>query len=98
MSETWTSIAAWADATFGPSSSNLRVAVRMTEEMAELLTKLAVDDAHPGAAEELADLFITAARLVHQLGINLPEEIDRKMKINRARKWKLDGSGCGQHE
>jgi hypothetical protein len=35
--------------------------------------------------------------IAHEHGVNLETEIDRKMAINRARKWKLDGSGCGQH-
>lgn len=30
--------------------------------------------------------------------VDMQNEIDRKMAINRARRWKLDGSGCGQHE
>jgi NTP pyrophosphatase (non-canonical NTP hydrolase) len=35
--------------------------------------------------------------LAHEHGADLLVEIDRKMAINRARTWKLDGSGCGQH-
>jgi hypothetical protein len=30
-------------------------------------------------------------------GVNLQEEVNRKMAINRQRKWKLDGTGTGQH-
>ncbi len=31
------------------------------------------------------------------LGVSVPAAIDSKMAINRARRWKLDGCGHGQH-
>ena len=40
----------------------------------------------------------TLYQIAHEHGVDLQAEIDRKMTINRARRWKLDGSGCGQHE
>jgi hypothetical protein len=40
------SISAWADQTFGPASSNARVAAKANEEMAELLRALIADDNH----------------------------------------------------
>lgn len=95
--ETQKSISDWAIETFGEAGSNLRVALRANNEMAELLDMLAVDDNDSRAGEEIADLFIVLARLLDKMGVNLDEEIQRKMKINRARVWTKDGSGCGQH-
>jgi Protein of unknown function (DUF550) len=95
--ETQKSISDWADATFGVPQSNLRIALRMQEEMVELLKRLCVNDADPGAAEEVADIFIVAARLMERLGTDLTAMVDAKMRVNRERRWVLDGTGCGQH-
>lgn len=97
MTETQATISSWADAAFGVPKSNLRIAVRMQAELSELLDKLAVNDTDPAAAEEVADIFIVAARLMERLGVDLQAEVQRKMAINRTRRWRLDGSGCGQH-
>jgi NTP pyrophosphatase (non-canonical NTP hydrolase) len=91
------SISDWADATFGPSGSNARVAARANEEMAELLRALTADDKHPKASEEVADIVIILYRLATRLGIDLMAEIDRKMSVNRARVWKKDNTGHGYH-
>lgn len=90
-------IAEWCDATFGPVGSNVRVASRANEEMAELVTALALDEHHAKAAEEIADIVIILYRLAHRLGADLHAEVDRKMAINRGRAWRLDGSGHGYH-
>jgi NTP pyrophosphatase (non-canonical NTP hydrolase) len=97
MRETQRSVAAWAAETFGPASSNARVAARANEEMAELLRVLTVDDEHPKAAEEIADVVIVLYRLAECFGIDLHGEIDRKMQVNRSREWKLDATGHGYH-
>lgn len=91
------SISDWANETFGPSGSNIRVATRANEEMAELLGALSISETHAKAPEEIADVFIVLYRLGWRLGLDIHEEIDRKMAVNRARKWKLDGSGHGYH-
>jgi NTP pyrophosphatase (non-canonical NTP hydrolase) len=77
MVETQRSISDWAEATFGPSSSNMRVAVRTQEELTELLRALSVDDRHPKAAEEIADVVIVLQRLATRLGVDLWREVDR---------------------
>ena len=97
MPETETSIVEWADATFGRTSSNIRVAARANEEMSELLRALSVDENHPKAAEEIADIVIILMRVASQLGTTIAAEVDRKMAINRERVWKLDGTGHGYH-
>ena len=97
MTETEQSVAAWADETFAAATSNIRIAVRANEEMAELLRALSMDDANPKAAEEIADVVIILIRLARNLGTNIRSEIDRKMEINRRRHWKKDKTGHGYH-
>jgi NTP pyrophosphatase (non-canonical NTP hydrolase) len=95
--ESQSTVSAWADATFGISSP-LRAATRMNEEVAELLAKMTVSGNSPRViAEEVADVQIVLYVLAGRLGIDLDAEVNSKMQINRARKWRLDGSGCGQH-
>lgn len=95
--ETQQSIAAWALATFGPTSSNQRTAVRAADEMRELLDALAADDRAPTAGEEIADVVIVLSRLATELGVDIAAEVDKKMSVNRSRSWSLDGTGHGQH-
>ncbi len=97
MIETQESISKWADDTFGPTSSTMRVAVRANEEMAELLRALSVDDFNQKALDECADVYIVLCRVVTRLGGDFQELIDAKMAINRKREWNLDGSGHGYH-
>lgn len=91
------SITQWIEETFGPAGSNARVVARANEEMAEVLKSVTIDDCHPSLAEEMADVVIVLYRVATRLGVDLHGEIDKKMAVNRARKWALDGSGCGYH-
>jgi len=95
--ETQRAIEEWRLATFGPSISTTRIAVRANEEMSELLRALSVDDNNPKAASEIADVMIVLYGVAERLGVDLHDEVDKKMKINRARVWNLDGSGHGYH-
>lgn len=95
--ETQESVSAWAVQTFGPVGSNLRVAARANEEMAELLRCLSVDDNSPNAPEECADVIIVLMRLLDRFEANMHDAIDAKMAKNRQRKWEKDGSGHGYH-
>jgi hypothetical protein len=85
MKETFETIPAWADETFGPCGLQ-RSLERAKEEWAELI--------EPGAdiIMEAADVVICLLRLP---GIALA--IDRKMAINRKRKWAVKGDGTGYH-
>lgn len=100
MTETQQSIALWAAQTFGESTC-LRAATRMNEEVAELLAKMTIWPSGGVTAEtiseEVADIQIVLYVLAGRLNIDLDAGVQKKMKVNRARKWKLDGSGCGQH-
>jgi NTP pyrophosphatase (non-canonical NTP hydrolase) len=97
MRESQWLISAWADSVFGPPISNARIAARANEEMAELLRVLTEDDNHPKAAEEIADIVIVLYRLAARLSVDLHDEIDRKMQINRSREWRRDDTGHGYH-
>ena len=48
-------------------------------------------------AEEIADANIVSYHAMKILGKYIGEEIDRKMEINRRRRWKTNGDGTGQH-
>lgn len=92
------SISEWAEQTFGPAGSNMSVAKRAAREMVELLEGIRDHgDDWPGIAEEIADINICLARLMSRVGGDENVERDRKMAINRARVWRLDGKGHGQH-
>lgn len=95
--ENQTTIGLWAEQTFGPAKSNMVIAARANREMGELLSALAADDQHPGALEEIADVVIVLSRIVHRMGGDLQDEIDRTMAINRARKWHVNADGTGEH-
>lgn len=95
--ETQYTVSNWASGTFGTAKSNACIAARANEEMAELLRALTADDEHAKAREEIADIVIVLYRLATRLGFDLSSEIDAKMKVNRKRVWKLDGTGQGHH-
>jgi hypothetical protein len=95
--ETQQSISDWADETFGVPENNISGVVRANKEMSELLSALAEDDNHPKTGEEIADIYIVLCRVAQRRGLSITDEVDRKMAINRRRKWKLDGKGHGQH-
>lgn len=95
--ETQRTVSQWAQETFGPASSNARVAARANEEMAELLKALTGDDNSAKAVEEAADVVICLYRLAERMGGDLLAEVDRKMLINRGRKWAMTQDGHGYH-
>lgn len=95
MSETQASISAWANQTFGHPVSNLSIMNRAHDELSELGVALAIDDYDPFAPEEAADVIIVLMRLFDRFGTDWQTEVDKKMAINRARTWVLDGNGHG---
>lgn len=88
--ETQESVSAWAEKTFGPAGSNLRVAARVNEELAELLRAVSADDREK-ALDEAADVVIVAYRLGHRLGVDLdvffpePEELLPREQLSARR-------------
>jgi hypothetical protein len=97
MNETQESICQWAEESFGSPSSRLSIAKRANMEMVELLDRLALDDNDSSGAEEAADIVIVLQRLFESYGTTQQEEVNKKMAINRGRKWIRSGTGHGQH-
>lgn len=95
MEEDQYTIGKWAAETFGRSKSALHVALRANLEMAELLKALSIES--PLSKEEVADVAIVLDHLAYTMQFDLNDAKIAKMKINRARRWALDGAGCGQH-
>src|SRR4029079_14206397 len=90
-------ISEWQKRTFGVPPSNLGIAIRANEEMAELLRCLARDDTDEAARMEVADVVIVLCRLVERLGGTMVRDVEARMAINVKRTWKRRGDGHGQH-
>ncbi len=95
--ETVESVTTWANETFGQATVYAQIQ-RAKQELDELLELMVVEDGRTDngkkLAEEAADVCICLYRVIGTLD---PEAINKKMAINRARKWKVDGHGCAQH-
>lgn len=87
----------WSDKTFGEPRSNLGIAIRANEEMAELLRCLATDDNDQAARAEVADVVIVLCRLAERLGGTIVRDVDDKMEVNAKRTWRRRGDGHGHH-
>lgn len=95
MNETVESVSQWADETFGPTEP-ISALNRALDEIAELrkLWLSYSDVSHQEFVEEAADVCITLYRYINLVD---KEAINKKMEVNRARKWKVTGEGVGQH-
>lgn len=95
MSETIESISQWAGETFGPATpfSSLSRALDEIGELRKLWHRYP-DVSHDELVEEAADVCITLYRYINLVD---KDAIEKKMAINRARKWKVTGEGVGQH-
>ncbi len=94
--ETSHTIREWGDATFGEARDLTALVARARGEMDELEQALRTGDMSE-AGREAADVVILLHRLVGLLGMDLNEQVDAKMAVNRARKWKAAGDGTGGH-
>jgi NTP pyrophosphatase (non-canonical NTP hydrolase) len=83
-------------ATFGEATSPERAFARASKEWDELLGALH-DSGPEDVAEECADVAIMLCRVTASLGLDLADEIEKKMAKNRARKWPAPGTGPSQH-
>jgi NTP pyrophosphatase (non-canonical NTP hydrolase) len=86
----------WGDATFGEARDLTVLVARARCEMDELEQALRAGDTAE-AGREAADVAILLHRLVGLLGMELSEQVDAKMQLNRARKWRAAGDGTGGH-
>ena len=94
--ETSHTIREWGDAIFGAPQDLTVLVQRARVEMDELEQALRDGD-QAEAGREAADVVILLHRLVALAGVELSEQVDAKMAINRARKWKPAGDGTGGH-
>ncbi len=94
--ETSNTIRVWGDATFGEVRDLAALVVGARGELAELEEALRAGDMAE-AGREAADVAILLHRLVALAGMDLCEQVDAKMAINRARSWKAAGDGTGGH-
>jgi hypothetical protein len=94
--ESQRSIIQWADNTFGRSTSPIRQAGRAVEEMLEFIA-LYEDFSDDPTYEKIQALQMEGADVVIVLYRFIGDAIDRKMAINRKRKWRSDGTGHGYH-
>ena len=96
MKETVESISQWAEETFGPCTPR-KALERAITEVKELLDEWDWEDEdevpQSKYVEEAADVCITLYRYIYLVD---PDAIEKKMAINRARKWKVS-NGVGQH-
>lgn len=90
------SIEAWRSETFGPYTNRDRLAARANVEMAELLTAIVSGATLDEIAAECADVLIVLYGVAEAIGVSLHHEVDKKMVINRARRWNTAG-GASQH-
>jgi NTP pyrophosphatase (non-canonical NTP hydrolase) len=94
--ETSNTIRDWGDETFGKVSDLSALVARARGELDELDQAIAANDTAE-IGREAADVVILLHRLVALAGMDLAAEVDAKMAVNRARKWKPAGDGTGGH-
>lgn len=90
-------IVEWQNATFGEPRSNLGIAIRANEEMAELLRCLSSNDTDQAARAEIADVVTVLCRLSERLGGTIVGDVEAKMEVNAKRVWKRGRDGHGRH-
>ena len=97
MVENSRSISEWAVSVFGDTKDDKVVLERAAKEFKELQELVDAGIKSYKVAVEAADVVICLARLVDRQGYDLFELVDKKMEINRKRKWISTGDGCGRH-
>jgi NTP pyrophosphatase (non-canonical NTP hydrolase) len=95
-SETSQCIRIWGDETFGKVGDLSALVVRARGELVELEQAIRAND-KAEIGREAADVAILLHRLVALAGLELSEQVDAKMAVNRTRKWRATGDGTGGH-
>jgi hypothetical protein len=83
--ETQHTVAAWAEQTFGPAQSDLRVATRVHEELLELQNAVLAGLPDEKIREEAADVAICLYRLGAVLGADLDRRIQSALMMGMAK-------------
>ncbi|WP_419901551.1 MazG nucleotide pyrophosphohydrolase domain-containing protein [Kiloniella sp.] len=94
--ETQQTICQWAEDTFGPVSNPMNLVTRALQEMKELSEAIEANNREE-IGKETADVVILFHRLLAQYDLDLAQELERKMTINRSRQWVSKGDGTGKH-
>ncbi len=94
--ETQQTVAKWAQDTFGPVNDHKVLVTRAITEMQELLEAVENKDTAE-IGKEAADVTILLWRLMQLTGLDLNEEVTKKMRENRTEKWAPKGDGTGKH-
>lgn len=103
--ETFDSIGDWIEEVFG-ENEDITTDVnaqfdRVSDEWEEFrreVARLQVERAYlSDVANEAADVVIALSGFCRRMEIDLQSEIDRKMEINRNRKWEVFSNGTGRH-
>lgn len=96
--ELYESITKWQEETF-PQSTSLSKIEHLKEEVDELITD--INENNSGKASEFADCFMLLFGAAYSDGMsyeNICNAIEKKMKINRTRKWgKVNEKGFVNH-
>ncbi|WP_417837044.1 MazG nucleotide pyrophosphohydrolase domain-containing protein [Thalassospira tepidiphila] len=95
-SENQRSMCDWAEQTFGPVSDPASLVDRALVEMQELGEAVDARDVSE-IGKEAADVLILLYRLADQFDLDLDQEVQTKMAINRSRTWVSKGDGTGSH-
>lgn len=92
--ETQHSIAVWGHSVFG-ASTPIELGILAAAEMDELLAALESDPQckRESTQSEAADVAVFLMRLAAVSGFNLLAAVDRKMAVNRKRKWVKQADG-----
>lgn len=86
----------WAEQTFGPVADPVSLVERALLEMQELREAVEQRDVSE-IGKEAADVLILLYRLADQFDLDLDQEVQAKMAINRSRTWVSKGDGTGSH-
>ena len=78
-----------------PNRHPMSTATKMVEEVSELLDAVFTGSGNVG--EECADILILLLDVAHLKGVNLSQEFEAKMSINRNRKW-IERNGALKHD
>lgn len=90
------SVSKWAEETFGPAKDQTVLVTRAKTEMDELLEAVQAGD-RTEIGKEAADIAILLWRLMEHNGLDLTNEVTKKMAENRNRRWQPKGDGTGKH-
>lgn len=90
--ETIESVTQWANNTFGEAGMEAQYR-KAEQEFLELFRAMYLGDQQK-IAEEAADVCICLYRVIGTID---PQAIEKKMAINRARKWNIRADGTAQH-